>query len=115
VELKGMQVIDLDESSTGPNVFGDSVDWEIHPHLAKLCRKVAVQSHIFSTFSEIPLNLDTILGVTRSGTTVLLFMFMSLGFHNLSKEKAEKELKFSSLRIVKMVPKKFHLAKESLH
>ena len=108
-----MQVIEPDESSTGPNVFGDSVDWEIHPHFAKLCRKATVQSHSFSTFSEFPLKLGTILGVIRSGTKLLLFLFMGLSFHNLSQEKTEKEFRFPSLRIVKMASEKFHLAKES--
>jgi hypothetical protein len=108
-----MQVIEPDESSTGPNVFGDSVDWKIHPHLAKLCRKVAVQSRGFSTFSEFPLKLDTILGVIRSGTIAVFFIFMGVSFHNSSQEKTEKDFRFSLLRIVKMASKKFHLAKES--
>ena len=76
-----MQVIEFNESSTRPNVLGDSLDWEIHPHLAKLCRKVVVQSHIFSTFSEFLLNLGALLGVIRSGAIVLLLMFMHLSFH----------------------------------
>jgi hypothetical protein len=90
VELEGMQVIEPDESSTGPNVFSDSVNWKIHPHLAKLCRKAAVQSHGFSTFSEFPLKLGTILGVIRSGTIAVLFIFMGVSFHNSFKEKTKK-------------------------
>jgi len=76
-----MQVIEFDEGSTRPNVLGDSLDWKIYPHLAKFCRKVAVQSHIFPTFSEFPLNLGALLGVIRSGAMVLILMFMHRSFH----------------------------------
>jgi hypothetical protein len=115
VELEGMQVVEFDESSTRSNVLGDSLDWEINPHLAKLCRKVAVQSYTFSPFGESPLNPAALLGVLRSGVIVSLVMLMHLGLHLLSKERIQKQFAIFLLTIVKIASEKFHHPKENPH
>jgi hypothetical protein len=52
VGLEGMQVVEFDESSTGPNVLSHSLDWKIQSLLAKPNRKATVQSHVSSSFTE---------------------------------------------------------------
>jgi hypothetical protein len=81
VDLEGMQVVDFDKSATGPNVLSHSLDWKIQAVLAKPHRKASAQSHVSSAVSEFHQTLGPLLNGIRSGTVVLIPMFVQASFH----------------------------------